>query len=159
VYSEGGGLIGKSGEEILRTGDGWEINIRSPWRTVLPKTIFPGFGGKSSSKLYVTTDRIVLVRDIDVWRELKEEMSPLGVPAAAAKEVRLKRLKSAGALQFCEIRPRNFRVIKVKRTDRGSSWLDLRLIGTDGRQYAINIWKTDGLDPETSALIQAQFTR
>jgi len=35
--------------------------------------------------------------------------------------------------------------------------LDLRLIGTDGRQYAITIWKTDGTDPDTLTLIQSRF--
>ena len=158
VYSEWGGLITKSGEEILKTFEGWDLDVSSPWRKVLPKTIFAGFGGKASSKLFVTTDRIVLVREIDVWRELKEELSPLGVPAAAAKEVHLRRLKSAGVRQFCEIWPRNFRVVKMKRIDKRWSSLDLRLVGIDGRRYEVIISKTDGLDPLTLTFIQSQFT-
>ena len=158
VYSEWGGLITKSGEELLKTFEGWDLDVSSPWRKVLPKTIFAGFGGNASSKLFVTTDRIVLVREIDVWRELKEELSPLGVPAAAAKEVHLRRLKSAGVRQFCEIWPRNFRVVKMKRIDKRWSSLDLRLVGIDGRRYEIIISKTDGLDPLTLTFIQSQFT-
>jgi len=158
VYSEWGGLITKSGEELLKTFEGWDLDVSSPWRKVLPKTIFAGFGGNASSKLFVTTDRIVLVREIDVWRELKEELSPLGVPAAAAKEVHLRRLKSAGVRQFCEIWPRNFRVVKMKRIDKRWSSLDLRLVGIDGRRYEVIISKTDGLDPLTLTFIQSQFT-
>jgi hypothetical protein len=158
VYSEWGGLITKSGEEILNTFQGWDIDVSSPWRKVLPKVIFPGFQGKASSKLFVTTDRLVLVREIDVWRELKEELSPLGIPAAAAKEIHLRRLKSAGARQFCEIWPRNFRVVKIKRIDKRWSSLDLRLLGIDGRRYEVIISKTDGLDPVTLTFIQSQFT-
>ena len=157
VYSEWGGLIEKSGETILKTAEGWDIDMSSPWRRVLPHAIFAGFEGKCVSKLYVTTDRIVLVREIDIWRELKEELSPLGVPTAAAKEIHLKQLKSAGARQFCEIWPRNLRVIRMKRIDAKWSWLGLRLIGSDERRYAVTIYKTDGLDPSTLSLIQSQF--
>lgn len=159
VYSESGGLIAKDGEDVLGMADNWEANVRSPWRTVLPRIVFAGFGGRVSSKLYVTTERIVLVREIDVWRELKGELSPLGLPAAAAKEFHLKKLKAAGARQYCEIWPQNFRVAKVKRTDRRSSSLDLRLVGTDGQQYAITLWKIGGLDLEILDLIQSRFPR
>lgn len=156
VYSEWSGLIARPDEQVVRTADGWEINVRSPWRAILPRSVFAGFGGKVSSKLYVTTERIVVIREIDVWRELKGDLSPLGVPAAAAKEAHLNKLKAAGARQYCEIWPRKLRVVK-KKPGR-SSWLDLRLIGTDGKQYAITLWKTDGTDPETMRLIQSQFT-
>jgi hypothetical protein len=157
VYSEWGDLIPRSGEKILKTAEGWEVDISSPWRKVLPKTVFAGFEGKSSSKLYVTSDRIVLVRDIDVWREVKEELSPLGVPAAAAKEIHLKQLKSRGARQFCEIWPNNLRVVKARRIDRRWSWLGIRAVGRDARRYAITIFKTDGFDPDTLTLIQSRF--
>ncbi len=158
VYDEMGSLITKPGEHILKIAENWDIDISSPWRKVLPKIIFAGFEAKGSSRLYITTQRIVLVRDIDTWRQLKEELSPLGVPAAAAKEVHLRRLKSAGARQFCEIWPRNLRVVKIKRIDRRWSWLGLRLIGTDSRQYAITMYRTEGLDPETLTVLQSQFT-
>lgn len=157
VYSEEGHLITHSGENILKAVKGWDLDVISPWRRILPKTIFSGFGGKTSSTLYVTTERIVLVRDIDVWREVKGELTPLGLPTAAAKEILLKRLKSAGARQFCEIWPGKLRVVKKKRRERRWSWLELHLLGTDGNQYAITLWKTDGLDRETLALIQSQF--
>lgn len=157
VYSESGGLIAESGEEILRTADGWEINVRSPWRTVLPKIVFAGFGKKASSKLYVTTERIVLVRDIDVWREIKGELTPLGIPGATAKEIHLKKLKERGARHYCQIWPRELKLVK-KKLGR-SSWLDLRLLGKDGKQYAVTMWKTDGLDAETLGLVESRFAR
>jgi len=157
VYSEGGGLITNPSETIIKIGEGWDVDISSPWRKVLPKIIFAGFEGKASSKLYVTSQRVVLVRDIDIWRELKEEMSPLGIPAAVAKEIHLKQLKAAGARQFCEIRPRNLRVLRMKRIDRRWSWLGLLALGNDGRRYAITIYKTEGFDSDTLSIIQSQF--
>jgi hypothetical protein len=159
IYSEAGGLITESGEEILRVSTGWDANVSSPWRRFLPKIMFPGFGGQASSKLFVTNKRIVLVRDIDPWRELKGELTPLGLPTAAAKEARLKKLKSLGARQYCEIRPRNLRVAKQKSLDRPRSWVSLRLVGNDGKQYAVTLWKTDGPDQETRSLIESQFSR
>ncbi len=157
VYSEGGVLITNSGERILKVGDGWDIDITSPWRKIFPKIIFAGFEGRASSKLYVTTERVVLIREINTWREIKEEMSPLGIPAAAAKGVHLKQLKAAGSRQFCEIWPRKLRVMRMKRIDRRWSWLSLRVVGNDTTRYAITIYKTEGLDPETLSVIQSQF--
>ena len=157
IYSEAGGLIPESGEEILKVTTGWDANVSSPWRRFLPKIMFPGFGGRASSKLFVTNKRIVLVRDIDPWRELKGELTPLGLPTAAAKEARLRKAKSLGARQYCEIRPRNLRVVKRRSVDRPRSWVSLRLIGTDGKQYAVTLWKTDGPDQDTRALLESQF--
>src|SRR5438309_11685604 len=128
IYSDAGGLVTESDEEIVRVAAGWDVNVRSPWRRVLPKSIFEGFSGKASSKLFITNRRIVLVRDIDPWRELKGELTPLGIPTAAAKEARLKKVKSLGARQYCEIRPRNLRVVKRRCTDRPRSSVRPRLI-------------------------------
>ncbi len=80
IYSDVGGLVTESEEEIMKVATGWEVNVRSPWRRFLPKSIFEGFGGKASSKLFVTNRRIVLVRDIDPWNR-----SGQGGPPQAAK--------------------------------------------------------------------------
>ena len=159
IYSGTGGLITESGEKILLATTGWDAEVSSPCRRFLPRIIFAGFGGQTSSKLFVTTKRLVLVRDIDTWRELKGELTPLGLPTAAAKEARLKKLKALGGRQYCEIRPQNLRVVKKRSFDRRQSWIDLRLIGTDGRQYAVTLWKTDGPDQDTRSLIESQFRR
>ncbi len=159
IYSDTGGLITKSDEDLLRVATGWDAEVCSPWRRFLPKIIFAGFGGRASSKLFVTTKRLVLVRDIDTWRELKGELTPLGLPTAAAKEVRLKKLKSLGVRQYCELRPKDFRVVKKRSFGRRQSWIDLRLVGTDGKQYAVTLWKTDGPDQGTRDLIESQFSR
>src|SRR2546426_12662880 len=134
IYSDTGGLITESDEEILRAATGWDVTVLSPWRRFLPKYIFMGFGGKASSKLFVTSKRILLVRDIDPWRELKGELTPLGIPTAAAKEAKLRKLKSLGVHQYCEIRPQNLRVVKKRSFDRRQSWIDRHLIRTDGKQ-------------------------
>jgi len=60
IYSDAGGLVTESDEEIVRVAAGWDVNVRSPWRRVLPKSIFEGFSGKASSKLFITNRRIVL---------------------------------------------------------------------------------------------------
>lgn len=157
IYSPAGSLIVGVGEKILKSVANWDMDVMSPWRRVMPKTIFAGFHGKASSKLYVTSERIVLVRDIDEWRELAGELTPLGLPTAAAKEQRLKALKGLGVRQFCEVLTCRLVLSSRRRYTKRGSMLDLKLIGDDGRQYAIMIWKTDGSDPETLDLIESRF--
>ncbi len=157
VYSQWGGLIPRVGEQIIRSADDWEMNVRSPWRAVLPGMIFMGFAGPISSKLYITSERIVLIRKIDTWRELKGELTPLGLPKAAEKEAVLKKLQAMGARQFCEIWPRRLRITKVKRHGRPAHAIDFFLIGSDELQYAVSFWKPKGSEPDLVPVIESRF--
>ncbi len=157
VYAVSGDMICHPGETILKAVANWDIDVMSPWRRILPKTIFSGFRGEASSRLYVTSERIVLVRDVDEWRELAGELTPLGLPNAAAKERYLKALKRAGIRQFCQIEPQALVVVAAKKYTKHGSMIDLKLIGDDHRQYAVMIWKTDGRDDETLDLIESRF--
>ena len=159
IYDRQGGLIVGGSESVLKIAENWDFDVMSPWRQVLPHVVFEGFGGKAKSRLWVTTERLVLIREIDLWRQLKGELTPLGLPNAAEKEARLKRVIAAGARQFCEIRPANLRVVKSKALNRRRSWLDMQLMGIDGRQYAVTNRKTDGRDTETLALVESRFPR
>ncbi len=157
VYSQWGGLLCRQGEEMVKSVAGWEMDVRSPWRSVLPGMIFLGFGGPASSTLYITNQRIVLIREIDIFRELKSQLTPLGIPDAAVDEVVLRKKKAAGARQFCELSPASLRICRVKRHGRPVRALDLYLTGPDRRQYAVSIWKSVGSDPETISLIESRF--
>ncbi len=159
IYTRDGNLLVNDGESLLKVSSNWDIGVLSPWRQVLPHVVFEGFGGKAKSRLYITTKRIVLIREIDLWRQVKGELTPLGLPKAAEKEDKLRRLAEAGAKQFCEIWPQNLRVVRAKVLNRRRSWMDLQLMGVDAKQYAITIWKTDGRDPETLALLDSRFPR
>lgn len=157
VYTRAGGLISHHGETVLRAVANWDLDVISPWRRILPHVIFPGFHGKASSRLFVSSDRIVLLRDIDEWRELADEMTPLGLPAAAAKDQRLRALKRAGVRQFCQIIPQSLEIVSRRRFIKRGSMIDMKLVGDDGRQYAIMFWKTDGRDVETLDFIESRF--
>ncbi len=157
VYSDSGGLITRAGEEIVRCADGWEIDVRSPWRSVLPGLIFMGFTGPISSKLYITNQRIVLIRKIDPARQLKNELTPLGIPKALDKGVALRKLQSAGARQFCELWPQHLRIVKLKKHGKPPHAIDLFLVSDDGTQYAVGFWKPRGSEPEIISLIESRF--
>ena len=157
VYDAQGNLVTSRGESILRISHGWDMSAQSPWRRLLPTIIFLGFKKPASSRLYVTTERIVLIRDIDPARETVGEMTPLGMPNAVARAAELKRLKISGVRQFCEVHPAALQVSRVRRSRTGGTWVGLDLIGRDGTQYALSYWKTDGEDHETLALIESQF--
>src|SRR5437879_6416252 len=90
VYESGGQLVNLSNERVLGVDEGWELQVRTPWRRILPTIVFPGFYGNVSSRLYVTTDRIVFIREIDPFRETKGDMTPYGFPGAIAKKIQLK---------------------------------------------------------------------
>jgi hypothetical protein len=157
LYDSRGGLIGGLGESFLQIASGWEMEVYSPWRRLLPKAVFMGFKGRAASRLYITTTRIVLIREIDSWRELSGEMTPLGIPTAVAKEARLKNLRSAGVRQFCEVYPRQLKLVSSRKFTKRGSMIDMRVLGSDDRQYAISFWKSDGKDDKTLSLIESQF--
>ncbi len=159
VYSEWGGLLCGEREQVIGEAEAWEMEARTPWRRVLPGMLFSGFGGPTSSKLYVTNVRIVLIRKVDAWRELKGEMSPLGLPKAADKSTKLRRLQARGAMQFCEIWPSRFRVARIRKFTRPRSLIDIFLIGDDGKQYALTYWMPQGTDARTLGLIESRFSR
>ncbi len=159
VYSEWGGLLTHANEQVLRVADDWEMDVRSPWRTVLPGMIFLGFVSPTSSKLYVTTERVVLIRKIDIWRELKGELTPLGLPKAAEKEAYLRRLQVMGARQYCEVWPRYLKAVRAKHHGKPPTSVQLFLEGADGRQYVVAFWKPKGSEPELIPLIESRFPR
>src|SRR2546428_3525769 len=65
IYSEAGGLIPESGDEILKVTTEWDANVSSAWRRFVPKIMFTAVVVQTSIKLFVTTTRIVFVRDVD----------------------------------------------------------------------------------------------
>ena len=72
VYDALGGLILEPGESLIRMAQGWDMNARSPWRRVLSRVIFAGFSKKVSSRLYVTTLRIVPIGTLMHGGRLRE---------------------------------------------------------------------------------------
>lgn len=159
IYDSSGRLIPITAEAQLAVLTNWDLDVISPWRRVMPKTIFAGFHGKSSSSLYITSERLVLVRKIDDWREVSEQLTPLGLPNAAAREAELRWLREGGIRQFCEIFPSRLHRVSMKRYRRQQSMLDMRLLGDDGRKYGILLWKTDGKDEKAVDLIGSRFGR
>lgn len=159
VYGSTGDLILQSGESILNVSTGWDMTATSPWRRFLTGVIFLGFSRKASSRLYITTRRLVLIREIDPWREAGPGMTPLGMPDAIAKKVELEKLSARGIRQFCEVVPGRLRVVKARRSRKAGAWLGLMLLGDDGRKYWLSYWKTDGEDAKTLALLESQFQR
>lgn len=157
VYDTEGELICHENESILRRLENWDVDVISPWRRIMPHAVFPGFHGKASSRLVITESRIVLIRDIDEWRELSGELYPLGLPNAAAKEVTLRRLKAEGVRQFCELLTKSLRLVRVREHRKHRSMLELRVLDTDGQQYGILIWNSNDRDDESLSFIRSRF--
>lgn len=129
------------------------------WRRFLPKLLFDGFNGPVKSTLYITTERVILIRIIDAWRATKGEMSILGIPGGVAKAGDLKHLARLGAREYCEFIPGKLHLSRVRRLKKLRAWLDLYLVGDDGLKYAILIWKAEGDDAETASLLESQFPK
>lgn len=159
IYTNDGALVLLPGEVTIRVANAWDMHVWSPWRRVRPKVIFLGFNPEATSLLYITSVRVVLIRDIDPWREVAGEMTPLGIPTAVAKEAQLRHLKASGIRRFCDIRPSLFSVAKCTKSTRGGSRIGLRLKDGRGVQYAVTYWKTDGMDNETLNLLESRFLR
>ena len=143
LYSEFGGPILHSQEVILAERQGCDLAAYSSWRLFFPKRIFHPLPGKPSGTIHVTSHRLILLREIDVWKEVKPLLTPLGLPTAAEKEAKLNRQKAIGARQYCEIFPSHLQLVRVRRK---SGLLDMRLSGTDGSKYEVFFY-TDRDDP------------
>lgn len=157
VYDSSGRLILEPGESILGISKGFDLTAYTPWRRLAPRVIFLGFNKPAESRLYVTSSRVVLIREIDSWRQVSGEMTPLGIPNAVASKSELDRLRAQGVRQFCEIRPQSLKLIHVRRSSKPGAWIRMRLLGSNGNRYALSIWKTDGEDRDVFSLIESQF--
>ena len=155
VYSATGALVLFSGEELLATQDGCDLHASESWRSFFAKTLFSAIPGKVTGKLYLTDRRLVLIRDVDVWKEVKPLLTPLGLPTAAQKEARLKDLKSRGARQYCEIQQQ---LVTLSRSRENRSMLFLYLTTTSQRRYRVVIY-VEAADTSLFPAIKARFAR
>jgi hypothetical protein len=153
VYTESGAVITRAGETILRILENWDMSVTSPWRRFLPKIMLDSSDGKVSSRLYVTTERIIFVRQVDAWAEMKSELTPLGIPAASSKQQRLSSIIPRGARKYCEVYPGYLRLVKSRQK---RSWLGLLLLDSDNRQYRFDFWKSDDKE-DLFTLIKSRF--
>jgi hypothetical protein len=154
VYSTFGGILLRPGEEVLHQVADCDMHVQTPWRNWFPKTLFQMLSKKSPSQLYITTRRIVFLRKVNVWLEVKGDLYSLGLPTAMAKEQRLKQLELENARQFVEIRPDRLKLAKVRRRRLG---IDLFLEGDDGVRYLVAFVSDDKKDLSTFSLIESRF--
>jgi hypothetical protein len=150
VYSEIGGAVLRSGETLLAQRTGCDVAVYGSWRRFFPKHIFHSLPGTPSGAVHLTSQRVVFVREIDVWKEVKPLLTPLGFPAAAEKESRLKRLRAKGARQFCEVILSQLRLVQVMR----KPWLlRLRFVAEDDAKYEVFV-HLDKEDPDFFDLLE-----
>ena len=86
LYSENGNLILLPQERLIGQRANCDVAAYASWRIIFPKSIFRPQPGTPSGTLFVTSSRLVFIRNIDVWKEVKPLLTPLGLPAAAEKE-------------------------------------------------------------------------
>ncbi len=142
IYSEFGGPFLRPKETVIAHREGCDLSAYRSWRTLFPKRIFHPLPGKPSGTIHVTSERLIFLRNIDIWREVKPLLTPLGLPTAAEKESKLKGLKAKGARQYCEVRLSQLRLVHATRRP----WfLRCRLISEDGGKYEIFL-RTDADD-------------
>jgi len=143
VYSEQGGPILHSRETVLAQRKGCDIAAYGSWRIFFPKRLFHPMPGSPKGTIYLTSERLLFVRDIDVWQEVKPLLTPLGLPTAAEKRSKLSKLKERGARQYCEVLRAKLRPVRMKRK---RMLLHFRLLSEDHRKYELFVY-TDTDDP------------
>ncbi len=153
VYTTAGRLVVERGEIILRTFLGCDIGAFLSWRPVFPRRLFSPYTPPRESRLHVTTHRIVLVREIDVAKEVDPLMFPVGMYAATRRESRLREILAQNGRYYCEIRAPQLTVVRAKAR-RGI--LFTKLLGPDSSKYAV-FFHTDPRDREPIPLIRSQF--
>src|SRR5947207_8386500 len=133
VYSEFGGLILGPTETVLAERKGWDLAAYGSWRSFFPKPIFHPLAGSPSGTLHLTSERLIYLRNIDAWKEVKPLLTPLGIPAAAEKESDVSKRKWVAGRQYCEILLTHLRVLVRTR----KPWqIRIRLLSGD-RRYGL----------------------
>ena len=155
IYSEFGGPILRSQENVLAQLKGVDMAAYGSWRIFFPRRLFHPLPGTPSGTMYVTSQRLIFLRGIDVWKEVKPLLTPLGLPAAAEKESVLQKLKAKGALQYCEILPSQLQLTRVKRKPM---LLHLRLLSRVGGKFEMFVY-TDREDPDFFNLLEDTMRR
>jgi len=153
VYSIAGELMMSPGEQTVAVQDGCDTHITGSWRSLFAKKIFSGTSGPPNGRLYTTSQRLVLIRDVDVWQEVKPLLTPLGLPAAAETEARLKQVKARGGRQYCEISTTE---LTLDRTRVKHSMLILYLTGPGGQRFRV-IVHTAEHRPDFYTQIESRF--
>jgi hypothetical protein len=156
VYDARGSLLGLPGEEPQHAVRNADLLAKSPWRRFLPGVLLLPYPGEADSVLHITNQRIVFLRNIDIRKETQHLMTEMGMFVAMEKSVKLRAVVLAGGMQWCEIYPARLRLVKaIRKTD----YADFRLIGDDGKQYAISFWVKAGWNNGILPLIEGRFGR
>lgn len=153
IYSETGALVVSPRENILKERSGCDAHVTASWRSILAKTFFSSAPGTPSGHLYITTHRVVLIRKLDLWKEIKPLLTPLSLPAAAGKENRAKEIISRGGRQYCEIPTSRFTISAARRKD---TLAILYLKDSNGAKYRVVLY-TDEPDPDFLLFVQNRF--
>jgi len=151
VYAETGSLVTNSSEKVITTRSGCDLHVSESWRSLFVRTLFAVAPGKLAGRLHLTDRRMVLIRDIDVWKEVKPLLTPLGFPAAAEKHSRLKEIKARGARQYCEI---DLATVSISHAREKSTMLFLYITGSNGQKYRVIVY-TDLADSRFFSNIKA----
>jgi hypothetical protein len=150
VYSEFGSPILNLQETILAQRENCEVSAYRSWRTLFPGRIFHPLPGKPAGTIYLTSERLIFLRPIDVWKEVKPLLTPLGLPTAVEKESTLRGLQARGARQYCEVVLPQLHLADAKR----KPWyLRCRLIAKHGGRFSL-FMRTDRDDPVFLELVE-----
>ena len=150
VYSEFGGPILGPHETLLAQRNKCDVAVFGSWRIFFPKEIFYPLPGNPSGTLHVTSERLIFLRDIDLWKEVKPLLTPLSLPTAAEKQSRMKKLKATGARQYCEVFPMQLQLVNVMRKP---GLLRFRVKTKVGGRYQLLVY-TDKDDPSFFDLLE-----
>ena len=150
LYSEFGGPMFQAHETVLAQRQGCDVAAYGSWRIFFPRRLFYPLPGNPSGTLHLTSERLIFIRNIDIWKEVKPLLTPLGVPTAVERESKLKGMKAIGARQYCEVSYSGHKLIRVKRKP---GLLHLRFMTRDNRKYELFVY-TDKDDPAFFDLIE-----
>ena len=154
VYSDSGGLMPADSERLLRSRGGCELAVFNSWRVLGTKAVFSAMPAPFTGKLFVTDRRLVFIREIDVWKEVKPLMTPFGIPAGLARDSKLGAIKARGGRQYCEMLTSDLRLHRARHRKKST---DMYLEGSDGRRYEVYLY-TDVKDPEFYAFVEGRFS-
>jgi len=138
IYSSVGALVTLPNERVLAVWPGFDMAVFSGWSIFTSKCLVDSGPSPPYGRLYSTSARIVMMREVDIQKEIRPLLTEHGISGAERLADRLASLASRHGRYYAELWPAHLRLMKTKRLLWGKvKQFNLNLLSDDGARFQV----------------------